>query len=241
MKSPRNLLVRTAVALALIIGHAAQSKPLPGGVLEVLGLERALSSRPGGRLTPADEDKLMQANGSGVTYTRMAAAYILTNSDSPKGTDALTSLLSDPDPWVAATAQFSAIRRELASLGDEELAPIAASRMAKTKEGWTRVLLASWLGDRCGVAIVSPFLTELRAETNNLVRAELLFQIATHANMEQLKAAREALEQPGGVASAGFSESDAQFLNAISSNPVKRSTIPGFLERIVESRLAEKQ
>ena len=241
MKSTRTLLACFATGFALAQGQPVQSEPLPGGVVEILRLEKVVAARPGAQLSLAEEDKVLEACASRIAFVRAAAAYMLAYTESPKGTNALASLLSDSDEAVAGTARFSAIRRDLASLRDGELALNGAARMAKAKDVWTRVLLASWLGDRCGGAIASPFLAELRAETNSFVRAELLFQIGTHANKEQLEAARGALEQSGGGASTGFNEWEAQFLDAISANPLKRARTPGFLKRVIESRLAQEQ
>ena len=102
-------------------------------------------------------------------------------------------------------------------------------------------VVAARPGARLSLAEADKFLAEVRAETNRFVRAELLFQIGTRANKEQLEAARGALEQSEGGASSGFTESEAQFLDAISANPLKRATTPGLLKRVIESRLAQEQ
>jgi hypothetical protein len=241
MRPPKDLLVRAAVGLALILGQAAQPKPLSGGVLEILALEKVALARSGAKLAPAEADRVLEASVSSVSDIRMAAAYILAYTDSPKATNALSSLASDPDHGVAGTAQFTVMRRELASLRGQDLLPAAVSRMAGAREVWTRTLLASWLGDKCGSAIVSPFLVQLQAETDKLVRAEILFQVGTRGTREQLVNARSALNESDIEHSARFIESEAQFLNALSGSPRKRATTPGFLKSLIEPPPAEKQ
>jgi len=98
--------------------------------------------------------------------------------------------------------------------------------LGRSKRPWTRILLVSYLGDEFKKASTPLFLMTIEKETDPLVRAEMLFQIACYGNEAQLSAAKSFIDRQPSKSIENFYESTSCFLDAVSLNPDKRLIIP---------------
>jgi hypothetical protein len=230
-----------AVGASVMLTIVVFAEPMDRIAYENLQTLKNALSRSDHQLTQTEENSVMKAGESDSAQVRMVAAYMLTFTDSQAGTNALRTLAASDNPDIAGAAEFATLRKQLVRLKDQELLQEMEAGFEKLKYPMARTLMASWLGDKLKVSVVPLFMTALEKEENRLTRAELFLQVASHGNRDQLEKASSMLKQKQGNPDGAFNEGISPFLDGISQNPQKRTNLPSFLERVIESKLKEKE
>lgn len=231
----RVLSLLVLLAVGAVPAKLALGLPLDRETVDLVKMVDA--GRPQGKvhlLTDANLAHVIRASESDNVPLRAAAAYALAFTDSDAGVSALRALQSDKFELVAGVAEFSILRRETLPLKREELLGVFSFRLGSSARPFARVMLANWLGEEFKASSVPLLLAALQKEGHRFVRAEMAFQIASHGDLAQLKAAQLLLEQDS-RAVAFHDEALTQFLDQVSRSPTKRPLVP--LRLFIESRM----
>lgn len=227
-----------ALGLIIITCTAVYSEPLDRNASDILKTVRTVqlhSKTP--KLSQEELKSIMAAGEADSVVVRMAVAYALAFTDAKDGKQALEKLGEDKDADVASVAEFSTFLNGALDLNSEERLSLLSFRLAQSDRRWLRTLLVARLGDEYKANVVPMLLAALKGEKDPLVRTEMFFQAALYGNQQQLKEIDTMLQHEKKDSSAVYHEATCMFLNAVSTNKNERDSLPGRINRLVESRL----